>query len=309
MSIDLQDKIIDAHVHVWTDDFERYPLTPGFYDSDLWLPSFKPEEHFLYSGLVGKVRLNLVQMTWYGLDHSYILDLIADDPETFAGTGIVPAIGDVSFPSPDRVMTALSERGIYAFRVRGGRTAREQFGNIARYLDYPGYEKMFEAGAEHNLALSFLMGTEDLPDLDRMCARFPETPVILDHICGARILDGEFPEEKLAVFCRMARHKRVMVKLGPFQSLGDGKAPYLELLPLIERVVDAFGAERCMWESDSGGPIKMNDPYEDFPAAIALIRDHADFLSDSDKEQILYKTAEDFFFRQSKFIRSEPSVR
>ena len=95
----------------------------------------------------------------------------------------------------------------------------------------------------------------------------------------------------------MARYPGIMLKLGPFQALGAGKAPYLDLLPLIERVVDAFGPERIMWESDSGGPIVMQDPHTDFAASIALIREHADFLSASDKQQILVKTAEDFFFK------------
>lgn len=294
----LQDRIIDAHVHVWTSDTERYPLAPGFGAGDLWRPSFPPEEYFQYSRPFGKVRLNLVQMTWYGLDHRYILDLIASDPGTFTGTGIVPALSDVSLPRPDRAMRALAEGGIRAFRVRGGRSARMPLGDPDRWLDYPGYELMFSTAAEHHLALSFLMGVEDLPDLDRMCRRFPDTPVILDHVCGIRIRDGVFPEEKLKMLCRMARHRRVLVKLGPFQALGGGQAPYLELLPLIERVVDAFGPQRCMWESDSGGPVSMPEPQRDYQAAISLIRDHADFLSAEDKEQILVKTAEDFFFNE-----------
>ena len=122
--------------------------------------------------------------------------------------------------------------------------------------------------------------------------------MILDHICGVRIRDGVWPEGDIRTLCNMARYPRVMVKLGPFQALGDGEAPYLDLLPLIERIVDAFGPERIMWESDSGGPVRMKNPANDFAAAIALIRDHADFLSQSDKEQILVKTAEDFFFNR-----------
>ena len=101
MGINIQDRVIDAHIHVWTNDFESYPLAPGFDPSDLWLPSFTPAQHFEYSRSVGKVRINLVQMTWYGLDHSYIIDLIANDPDTFVGTGIVPAVTDVSLASPD----------------------------------------------------------------------------------------------------------------------------------------------------------------------------------------------------------------
>ena len=88
----------------------------------------------------------------------------------------------------------------------------------------------------------------------------------------------------------------MLVKLGPFQALGTGQAPYLELLPLIRRVVDAFGPERCMWESDSGVPIPMANPQTDYPAAVALIRDHADFLSATDKQALLSTTAERFFF-------------
>lgn len=293
------DRIVDAHIHVWSPDLERYPLAPGFTLDDLWLPSFTPADHFAYSKAFGKVRLNLVQMTWYGLDHRYILDLIASDPTTYTGTGIVPGVADVSFADPGKAMLALAEGGIRAFRVRGGKTGRPTaFGRANRWLDYPGYESMFITGAENNLALSFLMGLDDLPDLSRMCRRFPETPVILDHLCGVRIKDSVWPEDEIRALCRMARYPGVMVKLGPFQALGDGKAPYLDLLPLIERVVDAFGPERIMWESDSGGPIVMQNPHADFAASIALIGEHADFLSASDKEQILVKTAEDFFFER-----------
>ena len=295
---ELTNLIVDAHIHVWSPDFDRYPLALGFTPDDLWLPSFTPADHFAYSHPFGKVRLNLVQMTWYGLDHRYILDLIASDPTTYTGTGIVPGVSDVSLAEPGKTMHALSEGGIRAFRVRGGKTGRPTaFGRANRWLDYPGYEAMFKTGAEHNLALSFLMGLEDLPDLIRMCRRFPETPVILAHLCGVRIRDGVWPEHEIRALCRMARYPGVILKLGPFQALGDGKAPYLDLLPLIERVVDAFGPERIMWESDSGGPIAMQDPHTDFAASIALIREHADFLSASDKHQILVKTAEDFFFK------------
>ena len=294
---ELTDRIVDAHIHVWSPDFARYPLAPGFTPDDLWLPSFTPDEHRAYSQPLGKIRFNLVQMTWYGLDHRYILDLIASDPTTYAGTGIVPGVSDVSLADPGKTMLALAEGGIRAFRVRGGRTGRPTaFGRVNRWLDYPGYETMFKTGAEHRLALSFLMGLEDLPDLIRMCRRYPETPIILDHLCGVRIKDGVWPEHQIRALCRMARYPGAMVKLGPFQALGNGKAPYLDLLPLIERVVDAFGPERVMWESDSGGPIVMQNPQEDFAASVDLIRKHADFLSDSDKEQILVKTAEDFFF-------------
>ena len=109
--------IIDAHVHVWSADAERFPLAPGFDPSDFWFPSFDGEELVARAAPAGVGRFNLVQMTWYGLDHSYIVDLIQRDPRRFAGTGIVPAIVDVGLPDPDRAMQALADQGIRAFRV------------------------------------------------------------------------------------------------------------------------------------------------------------------------------------------------
>jgi predicted TIM-barrel fold metal-dependent hydrolase len=276
------DRIVDAHIHVWTADTDRYPLAPGVAKKDLWRPTFTPEEHFAYSRSVGKVRLNLVHMLWYGTDHSYILDLIAGDPDTFAGTGIV----DLADPEPDRTMVALSRKGCSAFREPAGE------------LDHPAFEKLFAAGAEHNLALSFNMGVDMLPALDRMCDRFPETPVILDHVCHVGIEEPDYSEEQIGTLLRFARHRKAMVKIGPLQGLGARKAPYLDVLPLIQRVVEAYGSRRCMWESDSGGPIWMSDPQTDYPAAVALIRDRASFLSQEEREDLLFRTAEDVFFRR-----------
>ena len=274
-------RIVDAHIHVWTTDTEKYPLAPGVAPKDLWRPSFTPQEHFAYSRAVGQVRLNLVQMIWYGTDHSYILDLIAADPQTYAGTGIV----ELDDPEPDKTMLALAQRGCRAFREPPGQ------------LDHPSFEKLFATGAEHNLALSFNMGVDLLPALDRMCRRFPQTRVILDHVCHVSIGQPDYTEEQIGALLRFAEHEKAMVKIGPLQGLGARRAPYLDVLPLIKRVVEAYGAQRCMWESDSGGPIWMEDPQRDYPAAIALIQEHANFLTQKEKDTLLYKTAEGVFFR------------
>ena len=285
--------IVDAHVHVWTSDTEKYPLAAGFRKEDLWFPSFSIEELFTLYRPAGIRRANLIQMTWYGVDHSYILDAIASSPKQFVGTGIVPAVTDVSLASPDRTMVALAKGGIYAFRIRG-RSTRPPLGDGLQWMDHPGFEKMFSAGAEHNLALSFLMTPDDLPELDRMCSRHPECPVIIDHFCliGRK---GEFIDSEVQALLRMARHKRVMIKIGAFYALGAEKPPYLDMLPLIERVVEAFGPERCMWESDA--PLQAKAPHS-FEAAVSVIRDRSSFLSKADRDQILVKTAEDFFFNR-----------
>ena len=284
-----QEPVFDAHVHIWTSDFARFPLAPGFQPKDLGIASFTVEELLRNARPAGVTKVNLVQMTWYGLDHGYILDAIRKQPGMFVGTGIVPAFSDATLASPDATMVALAKGGIYAFRLLGRKNAP---GAGARWMEHAGYEKMFNAAARHNLALSFLMGPDDIPELDRMCAKHPEAPVIIDHICRIGV-SGKIEEEAVAALCRMAKHKRVMVKIGAFYALGAKREPYTDLLPLIRRVVTAFGPDRCMWESDC--PFQVQKPHSYAPS-VALIRDHADFLSASDKAHILFGTADRFFF-------------
>ena len=76
MTNQMDDRIIDAHIHVWAKNQTQYPLAPGFENSDLWIPSYEPDDHLEMGKPLGVHRINFVQMTWYGLDHSYILDLI-----------------------------------------------------------------------------------------------------------------------------------------------------------------------------------------------------------------------------------------
>jgi predicted TIM-barrel fold metal-dependent hydrolase len=85
-----------------------------------------------------------------------------------------------------------------------------------------------------------------------------------------------------------------MVKVGAFYALGKKQPPYTDLGPLIQKVVKAFGARRCMWESDC--PFQVDEQkYQD---SIDLIRKKLDFLTDTDRDWLLTKTAEGFFFKK-----------
>ena len=45
-----------------------------------------------------------------------------------------------------------------------------------------------------------------------------------------------------------------------------------------------------------GGPVPMSAPEEVYAATVELILDYAGFLSDEDKEYVLYRTAEKVLF-------------
>jgi len=70
------------------------------------------------------------------------------------------------------------------------------------------------------------------------------------------------------------------VKISAYYALGKKKPPYLELGPMIKRLLESFGRERLMWASDSPYQIEPPNTYGD---SIALIRDRLDFLTAEDR--------------------------
>jgi predicted TIM-barrel fold metal-dependent hydrolase len=275
---------IDAHVHVWTGDTAHYPLAAGHRREDMRPRSFTPDELFKHTRPAGVDRINLIQMSFYGFDNRYMLDMMALHKGTFSGTAVIDPLA----PRPDEEMRALAKRGVRAFRILPALSKLPP----ARWLEPPGYPRMFAAGAKLNQAMSCLINPDALPELDRVCRKFPDTPVIIDHLCriGA---GGNVREEDVKALCGMAAHKRVMVKVGAFYALGKREAPYTDLGPLIRRVVQAFGARRCMWESDC--PFQVQHPHT-YQASLDLVRTRLDFLTDQDREWLLRRTAEEFFF-------------
>jgi predicted TIM-barrel fold metal-dependent hydrolase len=274
------DNFIDAHVHVWTDDRLRYPRAAG--ESAYTPDRFTPEDFLAHASPNGVTRTVLVQMSFYRFDHRYMLESMRAHPGVFSGIGIVDAEGR----DPAAAMTELAGRGVRGFRIAPGSSPRT-------WLDSPGMAAMWECGGQRRLAMCPLVGPDALPALDRMCGRFPETPVVIDHL--ARIgADGTVRDADVALLCRLAKHPNVYVKVSAFYALGRKRAPYTDLVPMIQRVCGAYGPFRLMWGSDCPFQVQGGHTYA---ASLGLIREHLGFLSADDRAWLLSKTAESLFFR------------
>ena len=286
---------IDAHAHIWTSDTTRHPLGKGWTKADMAPATFTAEDLLRHARANGVNRVNLIQMSYYyskdttsgtgqKFDNSYMLDAIAKHKGVFVGTAVIDPYGR----DPAAEMTALAAKGVRAFRILP-KLSKEP---IARWLQPAGFEKMFAQAAKNGQAISCLIDPDALPELDRMCRRHPTAPVIVDHLCriGA---NGTIADKDVRALCDLAKHRRVMVKVGAFYALGKKKAPYTDLAGLIGRVVAAYGASRCMWESDCPFQVEGGHTYKD---SIELIKSRLPSLSAEDREWLLRKTAEKFFF-------------
>ena len=280
---------IDAHSHIWTPDVAHYPLSPGFTVADMKPASFTAEELLATCRPAGVGRVNLIQMSYYTFDNRYMLDMIKLYPDRFVGTAIVDPLGG----DPGKRMRELHRLGVRAFRIQPHYSKLPP----AHWLEPGGYAAMFATAAQTGQALSCLVDRTGFPEVERMCRRFPETAVIIDHLgrIGAGP-DGAIADEDVEDLCALAKQPKTYVKVGAFYALGKKTPPYLDLVPLIKRVIQAFGAKRCMWESDCPFQV-VRDRYGD---SLNLVRDHLEFLSKDDRDWLLYRTAEQTLFKALK---------
>lgn len=131
----------------------------------------------------------------------------------------------------------------------------------------PAFQQGFAHLAPLGLSFDAWLFYTQLPDLVTLLERFPETSVTLDHVGG--VLGIEPHVDRKAVFAvwrenleKLAQFPNLTVKLGGLGMLYCGwhfhlrdVPPSSEELaatwrPYIETVIDIFGADRCMFESN-----------------------------------------------------------
>ncbi len=275
-------KYIDAHVHVWTPDTNRYPLAAGFQKKDMVPASFTPDELFAHCRPHGVGRIVLIQMSFYKFDNSYMLDVIAEHPGVFSGVGIV----DENRSDLHAAIKSLAAKGVRGFRLYTDKQKAES------WIDSAAMKNMWSYGADEGLAMCLLANPDALPAVRRLCEMFPKTRVVIDHF--ARIgVSGKIESADLDNLCRLADFANVYVKTSAFYALGLKKSPYTDLADMVRKLRDAYGPKRLMWATDCPYQVQGNHNYQD---SVALIRDRLDFLSAADKDWLLRGTAEKVFF-------------
>ena len=273
---------IDSHVHVWDHDREKYPVAASFRDKKIIPPVFSPVELEKEQEGTGVTRTVLIQMSFFEYDNSYMLDVIAGNPDRYRGVAIV----DETQPKVDATMKKLSEQGVSGFRLYAFPD------RVKTWKGSEGIQKMWKTGGEENLAMCCLTDPLSLPVIDEMAARYPETPLVIDHF--ARIgMRGAIDRGELDQLLALARFPKAHVKVSAFYALGKKAPPYTDLGSMIRELRDAYGSERLMWGSDC--PYQVQDSHS-YQASVDLIAKRLNFLNQEEISHIMQNTAEKVFF-------------
>jgi predicted TIM-barrel fold metal-dependent hydrolase len=175
-------------------------------------------------------------------------------------------------------------------------------GSEIKRLEDRAWDPVF-AACERRQVPIFLFITGWLSHAAPIAERFPRLTLIIDHI-GLRQPPLDKPEEPpfptLPQLLDLARFDNVHVKLCGLPALSKERFPYRDTWPALRAIVDAFGADRLMWASDTTrfagrigigryqNPITLGDyPGKHTYAESLLYVREAEILSDAEKAAIL----------------------
>ena len=210
--------VVDTHVHVVSDDLDRYPLRPSGIGSDWYLTRPVTAERLVeLMDDAGVDRAVLVQAFGaYGTDNGYTVDAARARPDRFTAVVIV----DVDDDPVTRLET---------LHAGGGVTGVRLFAIGTGWLDDDRSFPLWAAARDLGVEVVVTILPDLLPRLDAVLDAHPDVPVALDH-CGFATT--------AAPVVPLARHPNLRLKVTP------------HVVGLVDDLAAAFGRDRLVWGSD-----------------------------------------------------------
>ena len=266
---------IDTHLHVWSGDFGRYPFAPA-------RPQAAPATVELLEEVMGAAAVSravIVQPIHYLYDNRYVADCLGRHPDRLAAIGLL----DQKAPeAPDRLESLVRDCGFSGLRIH----LKSRVSDPAEWATAD-QDPLWQRAADLGACFCVHGPCDLLPALVPIVRRFPTVPVILDHIGGAPT-DEEPPYPRLQTVLDLAALPNVHVKLTPQPHKSGEPYPHRDTFATFRRFVEAYGAERLMWGTNFPGVLRQTG----YVRACEMFRVHADFLSDAEREWVMYRTAE-----------------
>jgi len=268
--------IVDTHVHVVSDDQQKYPrnVTPG--QPGEWVQDMTGETLLSLNAQAGIDKTVLVQpYTAYKYDNSYTADCAAKYPDRFASVCILdPTRND----TPDQLTYWVKQRGMRGIRLF---TTTETEGT---WLDDSRTFPVWERAASLGIPICIMTLFHQIPRVRTVLERFPNVTVALDHLAVPRLSAGP-PYDAVQPLFELVRFPNLYLKFSSVNlyAARRGKSTPREF---FTRLIDRFGSKRLMWGSN-------------FPATydrglkeqLDLAKEDLSFLSAEDQHWIFGETS------------------
>jgi predicted TIM-barrel fold metal-dependent hydrolase len=279
--------LIESHIHLFADDPVRFP-----YNSASYKPQREPVED--YVRFVGEARINhavIVHPEPYQDDHRYLEYCLAQEPSP--GFFKATCLFDPIDPQTPKRMQALIKRNpgrIVALRIHEVHPAGtpSTTNGLIRNRDLRNPQMAVTWHAAHDLGLDIQIHCVPhyAAQIGELAAKFPQTPVILDHLARA----GQGTPQEFEQVLQLARLPRAYMKYTStgVETISKQPYPHADAKPLVKRIYEAFGADRMIW-----GELGTN--MADFEREVKLFDLMFDFAPEAERAKIRGLTAQRLF--------------
>jgi predicted TIM-barrel fold metal-dependent hydrolase len=279
--------LIDSHMHLFAGDPARFPYNSGSYK-----PKPLPVEE--YVKFVPKAHIDhtvIVHPEPYQDDHRYLEYCFAHEPSPhfFKGTCLFDPI-DPKTPKRIEVLMLRNRGRIVALRIHEihpAGTPSTTTGVIRdRDLKNPQMAVTWRAAHDLGLAIQLHCIPHYAVQIGELAAKFPDMPIILDHLARP----GQGTPEEYEQVLKLAALPRVYMKYSStgVESASKQPFPHRDAKPLVKRVYEAFGADKIIWGGLGGNMAAFQQETELFDLMF-------DFVQEPERKKLRGLTAQKLF--------------
>ena len=215
----------------------------------------------------------IVQPANHLYDHSYVIQALKDHPAFFRGMGLANPTVPVDQAVSD--LEALHAAGFVGVRFNAGNFPGGVAADVGRAL----YKRAGELGMPVGVMAFKGLGPISA-DLQTLCQVYPATKLVIDHLgffrqpaIGGQLGDAATNEDATwAGLLALAEYSQVYVKVSALFRASGEVPPFTDLVPKMDELLKAYGAERLMWGSDYPfvlpGGFPLPDGVASTPAAL-----------------------------------------
>jgi predicted TIM-barrel fold metal-dependent hydrolase len=266
--------IIDAQVHVWLPETPDRPWPAGG-AARVQLPyALEYTKLLALMDEAGVDRAILVPPSWEGERNDHALEAAARHPNRFA------VMGRLALDQPanaERLHDWKSQPGMLGIRqVFMGKRERAWLSDGTADWFWRAAE---EAGIPVMLHAAGLMN-----EVSAIAQRHPGLTLVLDHfgLSSGIVREGR-TSEAIEDAAALAKHNNVYMKVSAAPVYSHEAYPFRDLDAHIERLIDAYGPQRCFWGTDLSHAIHKAT----YRQCVTHFTEALTFLSDQDKELIM----------------------
>jgi len=229
--------IVEWNHHLWSADTDTYPFHPWrTYTPEPSRRSTDPLAEYRDSmDERGVDRAVLVQPVPYGDDHSLVCDAASQNPDRFRATSLFhPRDPD----APQKLESLVEANGdlVVATRFHSNPHFQDSLAD-------DGVDRLWATASELGLVVELHVTPDAAATVRPLVERYPETPVIVDHLAEPHEGDPVEYGDVLA----LAEFDNVYMKLSALDHFSDDGPLYESVTPFTSTVVDAFGPDRMVW--------------------------------------------------------------